>query len=215
MDEDLSEQTRAAYDAVARDYANLIPDTEFEASLDLAMVEAFTQEMSERSDAHILDAGCGAGRMIAYLQTLSPSLRITGIDVSAEMLHLARKAHPRSRFTSAELSSTGYPDREFEGILAWYSIIHTNPTRLSAVVAEFARVLRPGGLVLLGYQSGEGHRDLDQPYGHEVELRAFLYRTGDVVAALSTGGFDLVARLDRAARRSERCAQGFVLARRR
>lgn len=214
VNEELREQTRTAYDAVASDYATMIPDTSFEAPLDLAMVDEFLSEVAKRPASKVLDAGCGAGRMVTYLRSQSPSLDVAGIDLSTEMITLAQSAHPSAKFRRADLSDTRYPEGEFDGILAWYSIIHTEPDQLAEIVAEFARILRSEGLVVLGYQVGAGERQLNRPYGHDVELRAFLHRTDDVIATLINGGFDLIAKLDRAPRTSERHPQGFVLARR-
>ena len=214
VEEHLREQTRRAYDAVASDYARRIPDTSFEAPVDLAMVDEFVSEVAERPASKVLDAGCGAGRMVTNLLSLAPSLEITGIDLSTEMITLARSAHPTVKFSQADLADTRFPEREFDGILAWYSIIHTAPDQLANIVAEFARILRTGGLVLLGYQAGVGERRLDKPYGHDVDLRAFLHRTDDVIVTLTNAGFELIAKLDRAPRPSERHAQAFVLARR-
>ena len=67
---------------------------------------------------------------------------------------------------------------------------------------------------MLGYQVGAEKRQLNRLYGHDVELRAFLHRTDDVIATPTNGRFDLIAKLDRAPRTSERHAQGFILARR-
>jgi ubiquinone/menaquinone biosynthesis C-methylase UbiE len=214
VNEELREQTRAAYDAVASDYATIIPDTSVEAPLDLAMVNEFVSEVAKRPASKVLDAGCGAGRMVTYLQSQSPSLDVVGIDLSAEMIALAQSAHPTAKFRQTDLSDTQFPEREFDGILAWYWIIHTEPDQLAEIIAEFARILRPEGLVLLGYQVGAGERQLNRPYGHDVELRAFLHQSDDVIATLTSGGFDLIATLDRGPRASERQSQGFVLARR-
>ncbi|MBC7593150.1 MAG: class I SAM-dependent methyltransferase, partial [Kineosporiaceae bacterium] len=125
VNEGLRAQTRSAYDAVASDYATIIPDTSFEAPLDLAMVNEFVIEVATRPAAKVLDAGCGAGRMMTYLQSQNPSLEVFGIDLSAEMVALARSAHPTAKVRRADLSDTRYPEGEFDGILAWYSIIHT------------------------------------------------------------------------------------------
>jgi len=214
VNEELRAQTRAAYDAVASVYATIIPDTSVEAPLDLAMINEFVREVANRPASKILDAGCGAGRMVTYLQSQSPSLDVVGIDLSAEMIALAQSAHPATKFRRADISDTRFPEDKFDGILAWYSIIHTEPDQLAEVVAEFARILRSEGVVLLGFQVGAGERQVNKPYGHDVELRAFLHRTDDVIATLTDDGFDLIAKLDRAPRMSERHAQGFVLARR-
>lgn len=214
VNEELRAQTRSAYDAVASDYATIIPDTSFEAPLDLAMVNEFVSEVAKRPASKVLDAGCGAGRMVTYLLSQSPSLYVAGIDLSTEMIALAQSAHPNAKFRRADLSDTRFPEAEFDGIIAWYSIIHTEPGQLAEIVAEFARILRSEGLVVLGYQVGAGERQVNRPYGHDVELRAFLHRSDHVIATLTNGGFDLIAKLDRAPRTSERHAQGFVLARR-
>jgi len=75
-------------------------------------------------------------------------------------------------------------------------------------------VLRPGGALLLAYQSGVGRRTSHQACGYAVELEAFLHHTPLVCAALATAGFRVDDRLERAARPSERHPQVFVLARR-
>lgn len=212
MDDALTAQTRDAYDVVAAQYAQLLPDTRYEADLDLAMIGHFVQQLG--GPAEVLDAGCGTGRMIGHLHSLGGDLTVTGVDLSPAMLDRARAAHPDTVLLEGELARLPVDDAQFDGVLAWYSIIHTPPHDLDAAFSEFFRVLRPGGLVLLGYQVGIGDRIPSRPYGHDVELRAFLHHTPYVAAALTSSGFAVDTRLDRAARSDEQHAQGFVLARR-
>lgn len=108
VNEELREQTRAAYDAVASDYATIVPDTSFEAPLDLAMVDEFVSEVAKRPASKVLDAGCGAGRMVTYLHSQSPSLDVVGIDLSAEMIALAQSAHPTAKFRRADLRTLDF-----------------------------------------------------------------------------------------------------------
>lgn len=116
VEKPLREQTRAAYDAVASEYATQLPDTSFEAPLDLAMVAEFVKHVAARPAPKVLDAGCGAGRMVNYLQSLSPSLDVVGIDLSTEMVTLARSAHPTVEFNQADLADTRLSHSEFDGI---------------------------------------------------------------------------------------------------
>ena len=46
------------------------------------------------------------------------------------------------------------PDESLGGVLAWYSLIHTPPASLGAILGEFARCLRPGGRLLIGFCEG-------------------------------------------------------------
>ena len=205
---------RDAYDAVASDYAARLPDTRAEAAVDLAMVDAFAEAASSESDPLVLDAGCGTGRMSRYLA--DRSYQVTGIDLSPGMVAMARRDHPRLRFAVGSLAGLPYPDRRFAGVLLWYSIIHTPAEHQGRIFEEVARVLRPRGHVLVGFQSGEGVRDLSAAYrrfGHEVRLERHLYTPDQVAGQLQSVGLREVCRLVRRPQGSERDDQAMILAR--
>lgn len=208
---DTPDGTRAAYDVVAGSYAEMIPDTRYEAHLDLAMVRHFVESLAPRPAA-VLDAGCGTGRMISHLSALDGDLVLAGSDLSPSMLEVARSTHPDLELVVGDNADLPFHDGRFDGVLAWYSTIHTPPHRLGPVYDEFHRVLRPGGALLLGYQAGTGERRIDRPYGHDIELTAYLHHTLYVRDALTAAGFAVTAVLDRGPRPTERHAQGFVLA---
>ncbi|WP_062464636.1 class I SAM-dependent methyltransferase [Demequina soli] len=211
MDSRRLAQTRAGYDPVARAYAASLPDTSFEAQQDMAMVDRFAGELPP--SATVLDAGCGAGRMLAYVRSRVAGVTLAGVDLSARMLDEARRADPLAELTVADIADLPYADDSVDGVLAWYSIIHTPSGDLPALAAELHRVTRPGGVVLIGFQSGTGRREIAGAYGHDVALTAFLHRTADVADALVAAGFAIDTVLDREPRTTERHPQGFVLAR--
>lgn len=203
---------RDAYDVVSTTYAELLPDTSCEAPLDLAMIAEFADRLPP--DPRVLDAGCGTGRTIPYLASLGIT-DLTGSDLSPGMVARARAAHPTLEFTAAPLDVLPFEDAAFDGILAWYSIIHTHPDDLPAVAAEFARVLRPGGFALLGFQAGSGDRTISQAYGHDLELSARLHEPDQVASTFTGCGFTADSWARRGPHTSERHPQGFVLLRRR
>lgn len=211
MDERLVEQTRAGYDAAATAYAESLRDTSFEAGIDLAMIDHFMTQLP--AAATVLDAGCGTGRMLTYLHERDASMVLAGADLSANMLAKAKERELDADLVQADLTALPYADDAFDGILAWYSIIHTPPHALGTIFAELQRVLRPGGVVLLGYQAGTGDRAIKRPYGQPTELTAFLHSSPYVREALTTVGLSTDTALDRAPRKTEKHAQGFVLAR--
>jgi SAM-dependent methyltransferase len=222
MGDALTGRTRSFYQEVAGSYAELLPDVRFESPIELALIRDFVDQAGGAAGSRaagaaidLLDAGCGTGRLISYLRGLSGRARVTGADLAPAMLEHARAAHPDVEFVEAALATLPFPDARFDGVLAWYSIIHTAPDDLRAVFAELRRVLRPGGAVLLGFQAGEGERTRAGAYGHDIELHAFLHTTSAVSAALQSVGLDIDTTIDRAPRPpSELRPQGFVLARR-
>lgn len=204
---------RRAYDTVAEDYAAYFPDTGAEAPLDRAMVDAFVEAVPSGGDARVLDAGCGTGRMSRYLA--DRGCRVQGVDLSPGMIAMARRDNPDLAFAVGSLTDLPYPDHRFAGVLLWYSIIHTPPAGQARIFAEAARVLRPGGYLLVGFQSGEGVRDVSQAYrrfGHEIELERHCYLADQVVDQLETVGLREVGRMVRRARDTERDDHAAVLA---
>ena len=206
---------RHAYDEVAEDYASYLPDTRAEAGLDLAMIDAFAAAVTspEDEDPQILDAGCGAGRMSRYLA--ERGCDVMGVDLSPGMVAMARRHHGDLRFTVGSLTDLPYPNGHFAGVMLWYSIIHTPPAGLPRIFAEAARVLRPAGHVLVGFQSGKGKRDVSGAYrrfGHEIELERHLYMPDQVASSMETAGLREVCRLVRRGEGKERDDQAVLLA---
>lgn len=206
-------RTRAFYQTVADAYALLVADVGFEGALELSLIADFVDQLAHGERVDIVDAGCGTGRMIGHLRSLSASVRPIGVDLSPAMLAHARAAHPDVELVEAPLQRMSLPGESADGIHAWYSVIHTSPADLPEVLSEFRRVLRPGGLVLLGFQSGFGERRRSGAYGHDIELHAYLHDTAAVSSALTAARFVVEVRMDRGPRREERLPQGFVMAR--
>lgn len=204
---------RRAYNTVAEDYANRLPDTRAEARLDLAMVDAFAEAVTSGDEARVLDAGCGTGRMSRYLA--ERGCLVEGIDLSPTMIAMARRDHPGLVFTVASLTDLPFPDDEFAGVMLWYSMIHMPPAGQARIFAEVARVLSPAGYVLVGFQCGEGTRDVSAAYrqfGHEIQLERHLYTADQVASQLEAVGLREVCRLVRRRQGEERDDQAFLLA---
>lgn len=211
---------RRAYDEVAASYAQYFPGTEPEAPLELAMIDAFVAALSSDAAAtpddstrpRVLDAGCGAGRMSRLLA--DSGCAVEGVDLSPGMVDEARRARPDLSFEVASLDALPQDDVSFDGVMLWYSTIHTAPEAQPAIFAEAARVVRPGGHLLVAFQVGEGARDVAPAYarvGHDVELWRHLFTPNEVSAWATAAGFTETARMVRAAQGSERDPQAALL----
>ncbi|MEV0898939.1 class I SAM-dependent methyltransferase [Actinoplanes sp. NPDC049802] len=201
-----------AYDTVAEAYADHFPDTSAEHSLDLAMVDAFAAAVIAAGDPRILDAGCGAGRLSRYLT--GRGCLVEGVDLSPGMIARARRESPELAFSVASLTDLPFPGGTFPGVMLWYSIIHTPPAGQDRIFAEAARVLRPGGHLLVGFQHGRGSRDVGEIYrgmGYDVDLRRYNYTADEVAGRAGTAGLREVARMVRQARPEERDGQSSML----
>jgi SAM-dependent methyltransferase len=202
---------RAAYDEVADTYADHFRSTEPELAVELAVVAHFASLLPGRK--RVLDAGCGAGRMLPLLAGLG--CRVEGVDLSPEMVRRARRDHAEYPTQVASISDLPFPDGAFDGVFSWYSTIHSPDAQLPCLLRELRRVVRPGGLVLVAFQAGEGVRDVSESYrrrGHDVVLHRWSRTPEQVSDALEAAGLEVVARLQRAAAPHERDPQAVLVA---
>ncbi|RKT54224.1 ubiquinone/menaquinone biosynthesis C-methylase UbiE [Saccharothrix australiensis] len=200
--------TKTAYDAVAPLYAELFSDVLDSLPMERALLAAFAELVQAHDAGPVADIGCGPGHVTAHVHALGPTT--FGIDLSSEMVALARRAHPELRFDEGSMTDLDLADGTLGGVLALYSVIHTPPARLPAVFAEFQRVLAPGGHLLLGFFAGDD--PLPQEFDHKVAL-AYRWSPDALADLLRRAGFAEVARLLREPREGERFQQAHLLMR--
>lgn len=206
------EQTRSSYDTVAASYADLLRDELAGLPCERAVLALFA-ELVGRGGA-VADVGCGPGRVTAHLDQLG--LQAFGVDLSPAMVDVARRDHPGLRFEVGSMTDLDLPDASLAGLLAWYSLIHVPDDAVPRVLSGFHRVLRPDGVVLLGFKTGGSRRYVTSGYGgHPVALVVHHRPVGRVERWLAEAGFAVEARMVREAQGAEGEAQGFVIARRR
>jgi SAM-dependent methyltransferase len=173
------EDTRASYDRTAAVYAERFHGHLHDKPLDRAMLSGFAGLVD--GDGVIADVGCGTGTTSRMLADCGSD--VVGIDLSPNMIAEARRLNPGLRFQVGSMTDLDFDDGYFDGICAWYSVIHIPDELLPHVFSEFHRLLRPGGWVLVAFQVGEQPREFKQAFGEEVSL-TFYRRQPDAVALL-------------------------------
>jgi SAM-dependent methyltransferase len=109
------------------------------------------------------------------------------VDLVPDFLDHARRAHPEVSFTVGDIGALPEPAGTVAGVLAWYSLIHHEPGALRDALGEFARVLRPGGELLIGFFEGPA---LEQ-FVHAVTT-AFRWPVGALSDELRVAHFDII-----------------------
>jgi 2-polyprenyl-3-methyl-5-hydroxy-6-metoxy-1,4-benzoquinol methylase len=153
----------------------------------------------------LLDAGCGDGRFLAAIARLpSHPSRLTGCDISQRILTTAAQTlareHVEAEFTRANLEHLPLADASFDRVLCVQVIEHLlDPL---AGIRELARVLRPGGELVLSTDNSKNHisRLLNLPRTvavrtlhltgkrAKVEFPHFSFTCDEVVAAVHSAG---------------------------
>jgi ubiquinone/menaquinone biosynthesis C-methylase UbiE len=196
------EAVRDAYSDRALEYAAMFGSIESAADQDRQLVASWAQAI----DGKIIDVGCGPGQWTNHLRELGAD--VEGIDPVAAFVDEAARRYPKTSFRLGRAESIDADDGSVGGILAWFSLIHSRPDQVGAILAEFVRCLRPNGGLLIGFFEGPAL----EPFDHAVTT-AYFWPVDTLGAVIAAAGFEVVeihARSDPGVR-----AQGTLIAMRR
>ncbi|WP_020524627.1 class I SAM-dependent DNA methyltransferase [Catelliglobosispora koreensis] len=146
-------ETRDSYDAIASSYADETRDLLDRKLYVRAGVVLFAELVHANGGGPVADIGCGPGHTTALLRELGAEA--FGIDLSPEMIEIARREHPGARFEIGSMTDLQLDDGSLAGVLAWWSLIHIPDEAVPGVLGQFLRVLRPGGVLAVGFHVGE------------------------------------------------------------
>ncbi len=128
----------------------------FEAARDGFEERRFVDALLETlpTPSRILDLGCGTGTPITrYL--LDRGHRVTGVDLSAEMLRRARRNVPDAHLLRGDIATVSFPPASYHAVVAWDSIFHVPRAEHEDVYRRCHGWLRPGGRLLLSCGGSE------------------------------------------------------------
>lgn len=189
---------QTAYDAVADDYDRQLGEELDAKPLDRALLTAFVELVGNGT---IADVGCGPGHATRYLATQHDS--VVGVDLSPAMIGIARERAPQLTFTAGSMLHLAACDAAWAGAVSLYSIIHLTTDERSTAFGEFARVIQPGGWLLVAFHVDSPEFTTGQVnhitnwFGHPVDLDSYFLDPDEVATQLAAAGFTVIAKMER------------------
>ncbi|MFD5823741.1 class I SAM-dependent methyltransferase [Nesterenkonia xinjiangensis] len=174
------ESVRSSYRARADEYVAALGSVDHLAAPDLVLIRRWAGSL----EGPVIDVGCGPGQWTHHLCCLGVAAE--GIDPVAEFIDSARSTYPDGRYRVGHAEDLGAEAGRLGGVLAWYSLIHTAPDRISAPLAEFARCLRAGAGLALGFFTGPRVESFE----HAITT-AYYWPTDVLASEVESAGFAL------------------------
>jgi ubiquinone/menaquinone biosynthesis C-methylase UbiE len=110
--------------------------------------------------ASILDLGCGSGVPIDKF-LLGKGFKVTGIDISEEMIKLARNNFPGAKYLVQDMSEVDFPPNSFNAVVSFYAIFHIPREKHLSLLKKIHTLLKTNGclLITMGSSDWEGTED--------------------------------------------------------
>jgi len=175
----------STYDKVAKSYA----DQYFTNLSDASRIDNFLSLLPQ--NASVLDVGSGPGQFTKCM--LEKGFIVEGIDLSKEMIRIAKKRVPYGKFTVMDMRNLTYPDASFDGLLVAYSLIHIPSIQISSTLIGFHRVLKPGGKMIVIVQKGKQDQIVDEPLKEGEQTFINFFSKKRLSQLLSKTGFKIVS----------------------
>ncbi|ELZ13103.1 methyltransferase type 11 [Haloterrigena salina JCM 13891] len=177
---------RRGYDELAETYAAERSETDRER----AALEAFFESLP--ASPTVLDAGCGRGTPVLRRRSEDGAAAAVGVDFSREQLELAAANAPTASLVRGDLTDLPVRDGVFDAVTALHSLIHVPLDEHRTVLEEFARVLQPGGRVLVSEGVEEWRGENPDWLETGVEMQWHVAGAAATRTQLRETGFEIV-----------------------
>ena len=185
MGEEKGRALQQSYDRLAAEYARRLFGELAGKPLDREVLDRFAARV--RGEGEACDVGCGPGQVARYLH--ERGVEVCGLDLSDGMVEQARRLNPGIAFRQGTMLRLDFADETLAGITAFYSLIHIPRKEVVRALAEFKRVLKPRGLLLLAFHIGEEDLHLDVLWDEAVSMDFYFFMPAEMEEYLQAAGF--------------------------
>ena len=208
-----TEELRDAHNVLAEVYRERLAGALDHMPEDRAVLGLFCELVrSAGLGPDVADVGCGTGRLDPYLaaQGLVPR----GVDLSPEMITVARREQPQFSYEIADLRRLPFADASQAGLLGWYSLMYLPPEDRTAAFAELARVVMPGGYLVTAFKAGDGrHRRGGRALNLGIGFDIWWLTPEQMERQVNEAGFATVFWAGRPPEKPDASTQGYLIAR--
>src|SRR5688572_14504281 len=182
--DELETLVRNGWDAVADRYADELYHELDRKPYDRDLLARFAAMVT--TDLPVLDLGCGPGHISAHLAKMG--LWIHGIDLSPEMVRVAKERSPDLGFEVGNLLDLELAENSLGGVVALYSLINLLREDVPLALERISHALAPGAPLLIAVHHGQGELRATEVLGKPVEMVATLFTREELCALAVQAG---------------------------
>lgn len=172
-------------------HAGLYQDKYMNVDLYAETFDFFLENIGNKKAA-VLDIACGPGNITKHLLDKCPGLNITGIDLSANMIALAKENNPTADFSVMDCREIGMIGHSFDAIVCGFCLPYLDRYETEKIIEDASKLLNEGGLFYLSTIEDDYSKSGLKKGSTGDEIYMHFYRAEFLQAVLMKNQFDLL-----------------------
>ena len=188
---DKYQETFTTWNKIAQLYEDIFMDmTLYKESYD-RFLDGFSQPSPT-----ILEVGCGPGMITKYLLSKKPELKLLGVDISENMVTLAKKNNPSASFEVMDARDLKSLNTGFDGIISGFALPYLSEEDVTAFIKASKHLLSEKGFIYLSFVNGDPANS-GFIKGSSGDKTFFYYHSKErLVQQLENEGFSIIQQMN-------------------
>lgn len=146
----------------------------------------------EKEDAQVLDLACGPGNITKYINHLRPQFKILGIDLSPNMISLARGNNPQAEFRIMDCRDIYKLNQKYNAIIAGFCLPYLDKEAMEKLINDAYSLLESNGVMYISTMEDDYSTSGLRASSKGEMMFMHYYMESDIIAALKQNGFALI-----------------------
>lgn len=146
-----------------------------------------------KTNAAVLEIGCGPGNICQYLLKQRPDLKILGTDFAPNMIALATKNNPGAEFKLLDARQTKTLDRTFDAVISGFCLPYLSHSEVQTLIEDLKSMLLPKGVIYLSFVPGDPAQSGMMTSGTGDRTYFYYHAQYQILEVLTGNGFKILA----------------------
>jgi len=143
-------------------------------------------------DYEILDVACGPGNISKFLLDQNPQLRVHGIDLSPQMVNLAKSNNPTATFEIMDGREISSFNKKYDVIVAGFYLPYLSKEETSQFIVNARKIIKTGGIIYISTMEGEYEDSGYQSKNNKDRVFIYYHQAKYLLEELKSVGFDII-----------------------
>ena len=172
-------------------YANAYQDKFMDLDLYNDSFDIFCSSIA-KENAGILEIACGPGNITRYLLKKRPDFKILGIDLSPNMIDLAKTNNPAAAFQLMDGRNISTLHKKYDGVMCGFGLPYLSKEEAVQFIGDAAGLLNPGGILYLSTMEDDYGKSGFKSSSSGDQMYIHYHQADYLTAALKENGFKII-----------------------